>query len=172
MRAKSQGSVSFEGIDGISTDGTGSAEEQLENMKNDLMDMIAFKEEAATRGHFQGLNPTFNLGVEYSVLDNKISAGLLYSQRVGNRGFSELMTAVNFRPIKQVHVSTSYSFIHGGFETFGFALNLVPYVMNIFLACDYTILKYTPQFIPLNTATTNVQLGISVPLGKKQPKEG
>jgi hypothetical protein len=44
--------------------------------------------------------------------------------------------------------------------------------MNIFLACDYTILKYTPQFIPLNTATTNVQLGISVPLGKKQPKEG
>jgi len=172
LRAKSQGSVSFEGIDGISTDGTGTAEEQLENMKNDLMDMIAFKEEAATRGHFQGLNPTFNLGVEYSVLDNKISAGLLYSQRVGNRGFSELMTAVNFRPIKQVHVSTSYSFIHGGFETFGFALNLVPYVMNIFLACDYTILRYTPQFIPLNTATTNVQLGISVPLGKKQPKEG
>ena len=172
LLAKAEGSVSFEGLEGISTDGTASAEEQLENMQNDLMEMIAFKEDlAATENYFQGLNPTFNLGVEYAVLDNKISAGVLYSQRVGNGGYSELMTAINFRPIKQVQLTTSYSFVHGGFETIGFALNLVPYVVNIFLACDYTFLRYTPQFIPLNTATTNVQLGVSIPLGKKKAKE-
>lgn len=168
LRAKSQGSISFAGLDGISTDGTAGIEEQLESMQNDLMDMIAFKEETASgKNYVQGLSPTFNLGVEYAVLENKISAGILYSQRVGYGGYSELMTAVNFRPIKQVQLSTSYSFIHGGFETIGFALNLVPYVVNIFVACDYTFLRYTPQFIPLNTATTNLQLGVSIPLGKK-----
>ncbi|OPZ92561.1 MAG: hypothetical protein BWY72_02527 [Bacteroidetes bacterium ADurb.Bin416] len=38
--------------------------------------------------------------------------------------------------------------------------------MNIYLACDYTFFHVTPQFIPLNTLTTNIQLGVSIPLGR------
>ena len=56
-------------------------------MQNDLMEMIAFKEDVAYRELFE-LKSTFNLGVEYSVLNN-VSAGVLYSQRVGNGGYSK-----------------------------------------------------------------------------------
>ena len=169
LLAQAEGDVDFAGLDGISTDGTSSIDEQVESMKNDLMDMISFKEETVQESYFQRLSPTINLGVEYSVLNNKISAGVLYSQRLGNGGYSEVMTAINFRPLKQIQLSGSYSFVHGASETVGFALNLVPYIANIFIACDYTFLRYTPKyFIPVNTATTNVQLGVSVPLGKKK----
>jgi hypothetical protein len=80
--------------------------------------------------------------------------------------YSELTGSLNLRPLRWFNLSGSYSFIHGKKETFGFALGFVPFLFNIYLACDYTFFNVSPQFIPLNTLTTNFQLGISVPLGR------
>lgn len=79
---------------------------------------------------------------------------------------NEVLTNPRNRPIKWCQVSGSYSFMHSKFKTFGFALNLSPGFINLFLACDYLVFKRTPQFIPLNTSTTNFQLGLAIPLGK------
>ena len=111
------------------------------------------------------LNPTVNAGLEYSFLRNRISVGGLYSARfMENETYNELTGSLNLKPARWFNLTGSYSVMHGVKETFGFALGFAPTIINIFLACDYTFYNVTPTFVPINTATTNFQLGVSIPL--------
>lgn len=168
ITAKAAGSVSFSGLDGIGTDSVANqdVENQIEKLKEDALKMIDFKKVASADAK-QKLNTTINAGAEYSLLDKKLGIGLLYTGRfMDGSTYSEIMTAATYRPVKWFELSGSYSFMHSKFKTFGLAMNVAPGFANLFIACDYLILKRTPQFIPLNTASTNVQIGLSVPLGK------
>lgn len=169
LSAESSGSATFTGMSGITADSTNSdnMDDQLNDLKDDLLKMADFKEKTATKDYFQKLFPTINAGAEYSLLQNKISLGVLYSMRLmEDENYSELTGSVNLRPTRWFNLSGSYSCLHGKMETFGFALGLMPGIINIFMACDYAILKVSPQYIPLNTLTTNFQLGVSIPLGR------
>lgn len=168
-KAQSSGQVSFSGISGLGMDSLASqsAEDQLQTIQDDMLKMADFKIVPSDGDVLQRLFPTVNAGLEYAVLNNKISVGALYSNRfMLNERYSELTGSLNLRPARWFNLSGSYSFIHGKKETVGFALGFVPAIMNIYLACDYTFYKVSPQFIPLNTLTTNVQLGVSIPLGR------
>lgn len=168
-RATSSGQVTFSGIENFGMDSVGqqSAEDQMKTLQDDLLKMAQFKPTTTTADVIERLVPTVNAGVEYAMLKNKISLGVLYSNRfMENERYSELTGSLNLRPARWFNLSGSYSFIHGKRETFGFALGFVPAIMNIYLACDYTFFHVTPQFIPLNTLTTNIQLGVSIPLGR------
>jgi len=168
-KARSSGQVTFSGISGLGMDSIGkqAADDQLKSIQDDMLKMADFKKVATSGDVIQRLFPTINAGLEYAVLNNKVSVGALYSNRLmENERYSELTGSLNLRPARWFNLSGSYSFIHGKKETFGFALGFVPAIMNIFLACDYTFLKVSPQFIPLNTLTTNFQLGVSIPLGR------
>lgn len=162
------GSVSFSGIDGIGIDSVAgkNIENQLNQLEEDAKKMYAFNEKPGTDSK-QKLYTTINAGAQYKLLDNKIGAGLLYSARLmENETYSELMLSGTFRPAKWFQIGASYSFMHSDFKTFGLAMNISPGFANLFLACDYLILKRTPQFIPLNNMNTNIQLGLAIPLGK------
>lgn len=174
-KAKSSGQVTFSGLSGLGMDSIGSqnAEDQFKTIQDDVLKMADFKKVASDGDVLQRLFPTVNAGIEYSILKNKISLGALYSNRfMLNERYSELTGSLNLRPFRWFNLSGSYSVIHGKKETVGFALGFVPALMNIYLACDYVFYKVSPQFIPLNTLTTNVQLGVSIPLsrGKLPPK--
>jgi hypothetical protein len=144
-----------------------SAKDQLQTIQDDMLKMADFKVVPNNGDVLQRLFPTVNAGLEYSVLNNKISLGALYSNRfMLNERYSELTGSLNLRPFRWFNLSGSYSVIHGKKETFGFALGFVPAIMNIYLACDYVFYNVSPQYIPLNTLTTNVQLGVSIPLGR------
>lgn len=168
-QAQSSGQATFSGISGLGTDSIGkqAAEDQLKTIQDDMLKMADFKKVPTSSDAIQHLFPTINAGLEYAVLNNKVSVGALYSNRLmENERYSELTGSLNVRPARWFNLSGSYSFIHGKKETFGFALGFVPAIMNIYLACDYTFLKVSPQFIPLNTLTSNLQLGVSIPLGR------
>jgi len=171
LQASSSGTTTYTGLENISIqdeneDESNSTENQLEELKDDLIEMANFKEQAVTRDYKQKLYPTINAGAEYSMLKDKLSIGVLYTTRMmEDENYSELMGALNLRPSKWFNLSGSYSFMHGKGETLGFAVGFVPGIINIFMACDYTFLKVTPQYIPLNTMTSNFQLGLSIPLG-------
>ncbi len=174
-KATTSGQVVFNGISGLGMDSIDqqSAEDQLNTIKDDMLKMADFKKTPTSGDVIQRLFPTVNTGVEYAVLNNMISVGALYSNRfMQQERYSELTGSLNFRPAGWFNFSGSYSFIHGKKETVGFALGFAPAIMNLFLACDYTFFKVSPQFIPLNTLTTNLQLGVSIPLnrGKLPPK--
>jgi opacity protein-like surface antigen len=130
------------------------------------MEMASFKQVQNDKSAWQRLVPTLHAGVEYVPL-SALSIGALYSGQFENEGtFSELTASLNFKPVTWFNLSGSYSFVHGKRETVGFAIGFMPAILNLFLACDYTIFKVTKQYIPLNTLTTNFQLGISIPIGR------
>jgi len=169
LQANSSGTTTYTGLENIGNqddDESNSTKDQLENLKDDLIEMAHFKEQAVSGDYTQKLFPTINAGAEYTILKDKLSLGMLYTARImEDENYSELMGALNLRPSKWFNLSGSYSFLHGKGETFGFALGFMPGIINIFMACDYTFLKVTPQYIPLNTMTSNFQLGVSIPLG-------
>ncbi len=167
--ATSSGSVTFDGINNFNTDETGQddVENQLNEMKDDLLSMSKFKEVTTTEDFMDKLNPTLNIGVEYSL--KRISLGGLMSTRfMDNERYTEYTASINLKPLRMFNLSGSYSLIQGKQETFGFAIGFIPALFNLYLSCDYVPTKFNPQYIPLNTTNTNIQLGISFPLGKRK----
>jgi hypothetical protein len=173
--ATSTGTASFSGIANFNPDSVGqlAMKDQITNLQDNLMGLAHFKEQTVAEDFVQKLNPTINVGVELGLMSNRVSVGGLYTTRLLDNGlrYSEYMASLNLKPFRWFNLSGSYSFQHGQKETFGFALGFVPGIVNIFLACDYVPMKLTPQFIPLNTTTTNIQLGVSIPLSRRPVKK-
>lgn len=175
ITATSSGSTSFSGFENYNPDSVGqlAISDQISNMQDNLMGLAHFKEQSVVQDFVQKLNPTINVGLELGLMSNRVSFGGLYTTRMLDDGlrYSEYMASINLKPFRWFNLSGSYSFMHGKKETFGFALGFIPGIVNIFLACDYVPVKLSPQFIPLHTATTNIQLGISIPLSRRPVKD-
>lgn len=173
--AASTGTASFSGIANFNPDSVGklAVQDQITNLQDNLMGLAHFKEQSVAEDFVQKLNPTINVGLELGLMSNRVSIGGLYSTRLLDNGlrYSEYMASLNLKPFHWFNLSGSYSFQHGQKETFGFALGFVPGIVNIFLACDYVPMKVSPQFIPLNISTTNIQLGVSIPLSRRPVKD-
>jgi len=172
--AESSGTLNFAGLENFNPDATGegSISEQITNLQDNVMEMAKFKERTVVEDYVQKLNPTINAGVEIGLMSNRVSIGGLYSTRmIDDVPYTEYLASLNLKPFRWFNLSGSYSFVHGQKETFGFALGFVPGIVNIFLACDYIPLKISPDFIPLNTSTLNVQLGVSIPLSHRKAKK-
>ncbi|MDR1808929.1 MAG: DUF5723 family protein [Prevotella sp.] len=142
-----------------------SLEDVFEDVIDDINEAVNLQEDRKG-GRSTSLRSTLNVGVEYLMLDNKLSAGLLYSNRFGNYyNTQELTVSGNFRPTKWLAASLSYSFLHSQFDTFGGALYLTPSkFLNIFVAGDYVIPNVSPQYYPSTTKALNLQFGISIPI--------
>jgi hypothetical protein len=167
--AGANGSFEFSGLDGIGIDSVAdkSVEDQIDQLQKDAENMLKPKEIASTGKEKQKLFATINAGAQYKLADDKVGVGLLYTGRLRSGGtYSELMASASYKPINWFQVVGSYSFMHSKFKTFGLALNLTPGFVNFFLACDYLVLNKTPQYFPLNTSNTNIQLGLAIPIGK------
>jgi len=144
--------------------------DQLENIENDFR-----KDGDASRA--RGLRTTTNLGLEYSFLNNKMSAGLLWSAHYGlPRVFNEWTLSYNLRPTNWFALTLSSSVAHGFFRSAGWAINLTPkYGFALFLGMDYVPLFWTPEFddlklipgrgLPIYSTNINLNFGMSIPLG-------
>ncbi|MCL2027568.1 MAG: DUF5723 family protein [Bacteroidales bacterium] len=158
-------------------EGKGSWKEDLDYLK-DQFDEIAKNIEITGEGGkvSRGLRTTTNIGLEYSFLNDKMSAGLLYSTHWGlPRRFNELTLSYNLRPCRWYSLSLSTSVWNGFFRTAGWAMNFTPkYVFNFFIGMDYFPFAWTPQIgdnwplpwgLPVYNANFNLNLGMSIPLG-------
>lgn len=173
--ARSSGTVTYSGFDNISTGGTegesSSTDDQMTELMDNMMEMAQFKEVDESENLKEKLTPTINAGVEAGVLNNKITLGLLYSNRlVPNNNISEITGVLNLKPFTSFNVAASYSLLNGVQNTFGLALGVNLAILNIFVACDYIPMYVTPQYIPLNEATTHLQIGASISLWKMKKK--
>ena len=123
-----------------------------------------------------------NLGFEYSLVNDKISVGILsYSRLFKNILTEELTGSVNARPLKGFNISLSYSVINGGFNTIGAGLGVKTGPLYWFVAADYipfqkSTLSITtdgtnfPKIkipIPNNSTTFNLSTGMNIIFNKK-----
>ncbi|MDD4199627.1 MAG: DUF5723 family protein [Paludibacter sp.] len=173
--ARSNGTVEFSGMEGISLNDNQGEEEDDDTMKEmmeNFKKMAQLKPVDESDNYVESLTPTINAGVEAGVLNNKISVGLLYTNKmIPNNNISEITGMLNLKPFSGFNLSASYSLLNGVAETFGVGMGLNLGIVNIFMACDYVPTMYTPQYIPLSKATTHLQVGLTIGLSKMKAKK-
>jgi len=136
----------------------------------DLDDVISY-EKADSEKRTRSLPTAINCGIEYKLLGDKFTAGLLYSSRnYYENSIKELTLSGNYHPFSWIYATASYSFIESETGTMGLALNLCPSWINFFVGTDFMFFKVTPQFVPVKNNVANLFMGISFPLGKKDRK--
>ncbi len=142
---------------------------------DDALDALHFKSEEKG-GFAQMIHGNFNAAVEYGILKNKISFGLLSHMRFNAQYVSEEVTlAANFRPLDWLKAYLSYSFVNSRGNNLGLGLSLRAGALNMFLAMDYIPLYWAKtQFeadgskypIPYGTQRFNVQMGMNLSIGR------
>jgi hypothetical protein len=100
------------------------------------------------------------VGAEYSILDEKITFGLLSKNTFINQTiFGEVTVSANFFPLSWFNSSISYSLINGQASAIGLGLSAWLGPFNLFIVSDYVPTHYTKEFIPYKLRTTNLQFG-------------
>lgn len=169
-RGVASGSFDFDGFDlpiGEQDTPGNSVQDQLDDLTDNLQDLFHFTQEES-RSRTTMLRSTINLGVEYTLAENRVGFGLLSSTRFFKpKAYTELTLSVNYRPVWWFAGTLSYSFVHSSFKTFGFALNFSPSWINFFIGSDYMFTKVTPQFMPVKAHAANLYFGLSVPIGPR-----
>jgi hypothetical protein len=165
--ARSMGTTTFTGMENLGSD-TDSDEDPFQEITDGLLEMAQFKVVDESANLAESLIPTINMGVEAGVLSNKISLGLLYSNRlIPGNPMQEVTGILNLKPWTGFNIAGSYSLLNGVQDTYGLAMGINLLIANIFIACDYIPMRVATGIpIPLNKATTHVQLGMSISLGK------
>lgn len=99
---------------------------------------------ATAEGYTRRLNTTLNIGAEYNILNDHIAFGLLSHTEFRQLYVSsELTASVNFRLAKLFTATFSHTFCGRNRPgIFGFALNLHPPGVNLFVGLDYIDTSY------------------------------
>ena len=123
-----------------------------------------------------------NLGVEYSLLNDKITVGLLsYSQLFKNVLTEELTGSVNIKPFKGLNTTVSYSLFNGRLSTIGAGLGAKTGILYWFVVADYIPFQKStlslssggtgnPKTnipIPYNSTTFNLSMGMNLVFNNK-----
>ena len=116
--------------------------ERLTGLGNDIVGSIST--DSVGNGYLSMLNANFTAGVEYGVLKNRISFGVVNRLRFNHAHVRDEVTlAVNFRPANWFKASLSYSFINGRGANLGVGLNLRMGAVNTYLIMDYVPLSWS-----------------------------
>lgn len=124
--------------------------EEITDMFTQLGDDIlgSIKIDGTNHTYATMLRANFYTGVEYGILKNKISFGVVNRLTFNNNRIDDEATlAVNFRPVDCFKVTFDYSFINGRWGNIGIGLNLRAGIFNMYLLADY---------IPLSFARVNL----------------
>ena len=124
-----------------------------------------------------------NLAVEYSILDHKMSFGILsYSRLIKNVLIEEVTGSMNARPYDWLNTTLSYSIKNGRFSTLGAGLEFETGMFNWFVAADYIPFQTTklslsdlsasyPNInipIPYNSSFFNFSVGMNFVINYKK----
>jgi outer membrane protein OmpA-like peptidoglycan-associated protein len=167
-KMKANGDFEFEGttieLDDDNKIDWGSLEDEFKHFE----DSIQYK---TTLGNSYGawLPAKVMLGVEYGILDNKITFGVLSRTTIVNQKlYEELTTSVNYLPAKWFNASVSYSWMNGRFNNIGLGLGGRVGPVNLYVATDYGPMRYTPEWYPTHTQQINFKTGIILNFGYRE----
>lgn len=124
-----------------------------------------------TEAYTTMLNCSLNVGVEYAILRNHISFGLLsHTEFHSTATISELTASVNLRPTNWLSATVSHTFFnHNTPGILGFALNLHPAGLNVFVGADYlgfNFVKFKNIPIPRDMKSVNIYAGVGFNFGR------
>lgn len=160
-------SVSFSGMN-VSLNGNNTT--FAKQLSDSINSVLTYKSNG--NGYTTSLDGRFRLGAEYSVLDNKMSLGMLWQNSFGGTFlYDELTLSANYRPAYWFNASLSYSVLNGNLGTIGLGLNAIAGPLNFFVSSDYIPLYFTKDGYPYKSKYLNCQIGIALTFGHKKKVE-
>ena len=151
-------------------------QERLKELGDELLESMEISEEP--KNYFSALRANFVTGIEYGILQDKISFGLVNQLHFNHKNlYDELTLAVNFRPANWFKTSLSYSFLNGRGANLGFGVNFLFGIVNMYLITDFVPLSWSwvesDQFNPIQrlplsnrTQYSNIQVGMALNIHK------
>lgn len=159
---------SFKGFQDISGGGSQNRpiDEQVNDLKNQVMALFKFYPEVGSSRITTSLRTTLNVGVEYDLVPDIFSFGLLSSTRFTDVfTLSELILSANYRPCSWFNMAVTGDFSNVA-TSFGAIINLCPKFINFYAGVDFMLTEITPQFIPMRSGSPMVSIGLNVPIYK------
>jgi outer membrane protein OmpA-like peptidoglycan-associated protein len=106
------------------------------------------------------------IGAEYSMLNEKISIGLLSRNTfIDKTVFKEMTASLNLLPATWFNTSVSYSLLNGRSSSLGLGVSGRIGPFSLYVAGDYVPTRYTKELVPYELQTTNLQLGFILNFG-------
>ena len=118
------------------------------------------------------LSWSLNGGLELNMLNNWIALGVLsHTEFCQNFTRTELTASINFRIGRWLSTSVSHTFLNGNHPgVIGWALNLHPPGLNVFLGADFIDTRYAvfkqSLLVPQYQSSANIYVGVGFNLGK------
>ena len=151
-------SFEYTGFDNIADENSQNFDDAADDIIDRLEELTRYEKDATTTSASSSLHTTFRAGVEYSIINNKMSFGFLGTTRIGTpKTYTEGMLSVNFKPFKYFKAT-----INGSVSNTHNSLGGVIALGNFFIGADYILAKYSKQFIPIDAAKFNLAFGTSI----------
>lgn len=153
----------------IDLNDSNSLKDDLDAMADKLEEFVNLKEKDAS-GRTTSLHTNMNIGLEYEVLPEQLTVGLLSTTRFNPiHTISELTVGGSYRPTSWFEAGLTYSMVFNHFNTIGLAIHFAPKRgANFFLATDYFLPKISKEFIPVTSKGANLMVGVSFPIGARR----
>ena len=129
----------------------------VSNARTLNMDLLRLRLDEEVLSRTTHLTPSMVLGADYTLLEEKLRLGVLYTNYFAHlRNEGEMTLSVNYTPSKLIGLTASYSPLLCGGKSFGFAFKLGP----LFLGTDY-------MYLGKDTKCCNALVGLSIPLASR-----
>ena len=173
----------FTGLDSLNINSNTDFNAIADSLFNSIQSSFKDSVETLSSKYNTNTSPKINVGVEYSLLNNKLSLGLLSRTIFQNKTpYQEFTASINGRPVNWFNMSLSYSIMNGRMSNIGAGIGLRTGFMHWFVAADYIPLYYIPlqlnqinsdfptfqALIPSQTKGLNVAFGVNLVLGNRK----
>lgn len=119
------------------------------------------------------LTANYIVGAEYDILGDYVTIGAMWQGKQYNEQTKSAITAaLILNPVHWLTATVSESFVKGGANVFGAALNFHNSGINLFVGMDYLTFNYGTAKggklpVPISQNSANITFGLSVPLSPK-----
>ncbi|NDP21025.1 MAG: OmpA family protein [Paludibacter sp.] len=173
----------FTGLDSLNINSNTNFNTIADSLFSSIQSSFKDSVETLSTAYNTNTSPKINVGVEYSLLNNKLSLGLLSRTLFQNKTpFQEFTASINGRPVNWFNMSLSYSILNGRMSNIGAGIGLRTGFIHWFVSADYIPLYYIPlqlnqinsdfpifnALIPSKTSGFNVAFGVNLVLGNRK----
>ncbi|MCX7986923.1 MAG: DUF5723 family protein [Bacteroidales bacterium] len=141
-----------------------SLENAFENPLGSIKDSVTFSKFPVK--YSTALPMKLYLGGEY-FLETYFSFGLMsVTQYYVKSIYQQFTFSSNFRPLRSIMLSLSYSFINNGFSNIGAGITFRPLPpFQFYLLFDNIPIRYGKQYIPIYARSANIRFGLNLTFG-------
>ena len=165
------GKWSFGGFDNISFADGGGLDAEIDRLGESLEDMIKMEITGEGIKKSNNIAATVHAGLEARMpFYERLTFGLLGTQRInGIYSWTEGRLSANLAPTNWFSLAGSYAISNFGNSVGGVANIHLP-GLNLYAGLDsfLPLMNVTPQYIPIDSANTNLTFGMTLTFGKAQ----